>query len=384
MLQVESPCRGVQGDLSRKVKNKLEAPFQCRFLQDGHQPWILSFFLSSGNTTEFYCWSAKTANLGASFWKNRHTFNVFMLEENVQNPGKFLFRFSRGGCVMERSGDGRFGGWLKIIAINHGYSIPEFWDAGRGNCIFFEQDHPEFSTSRKRSDWRKRRLRKRITYMIYDYFRVLAARDTVLDYADLFSITLRNYDVQEFDTSWDEILSFVTKIPADDILESLYKLWIRESDQLQTVLELYDMETHPKISRPDYQSLKAMVKRRIDLKLGLRNFDARSWRIETGAVVSSRRCDIERRQGVCHQWKAKGQCSGGDQSSFQHDNDGRAKSTPKTAEPPTQRGRSASRKMNLRSPIDIRAETSWKVFALNYLVTVGILPNVSFYVWIGL
>ena len=66
----------------------------------------------------------------------------------------------------------------------------------------------------------KERLRKRIgsfaediAYMIYDYFRVLAARDTVLDYADLFSITLRNDDVQEFDTSWDEILSFVTKIP---------------------------------------------------------------------------------------------------------------------------------------------------------------------------
>ena len=53
--------------------------------------------------------------------------------------------------------------------------------------------------------------------MIYDYFRVTGVHDTVLDYADLFSITLRNDDVQEFDTRRDEILSSMTKIPSDDV-----------------------------------------------------------------------------------------------------------------------------------------------------------------------
>ena len=45
--------------------------------------------------------------------------------------------------------------------------------------------------------------------MICDDFRVTGARDRVLDYADLFSITLRNDDVQEFDTRWDEILFMI-------------------------------------------------------------------------------------------------------------------------------------------------------------------------------
>ena len=45
-----------------------------------------------------------------------------------------------------------------------------------------------------------------------------------LHYADLFTITLRNDDVQEFDTRWDEILLSMTMIPPDDVLESLYKL----------------------------------------------------------------------------------------------------------------------------------------------------------------
>ena len=112
--------------------------------------------------------------------------------------------------------------------------------------------------------------------MIYDYFRVTGAHDTVLDYADSFSVTLRDDNVQEFDTKWDEILLSMTKVPPDDVLDSLYKLTIRESDQLKTVLELYDLEVHQKISMPNYEKLKTMVKRSIDQKLRLRNFDARS------------------------------------------------------------------------------------------------------------
>ena len=46
---------------------------------------------------------------------------------------------------------------------------------------------------------------RQIAHMIYDYFRVTGAHDTVLDYADLFSITLRNDNVQDFDTRWDKI-----------------------------------------------------------------------------------------------------------------------------------------------------------------------------------
>ena len=57
---------------------------------------------------------------------------------------------------------------------------------------------------------------RQIAFMIYDYFRITGAHDTVLDYADLFTITLRNDDVQEFDTRWDEILLLMSNIPIDD------------------------------------------------------------------------------------------------------------------------------------------------------------------------
>ena len=48
----------------------------------------------------------------------------------------------------------------------------------------------------------------------------------------------------------------MTKIPPDDILEGLYKLRIRGSEKLKTVLELYDLEIHQKKAGPDYHRLK--------------------------------------------------------------------------------------------------------------------------------
>ena len=82
---------------------------------------------------------------------------------------------------------------------------------------------------------------RQIAYLIYDYFWVTGANDSVENYADLFTNVLRNDDIQEFDTKWDGILLSMTKIAPDDILEELYKLRVRESEKLKIVLELYDL-----------------------------------------------------------------------------------------------------------------------------------------------
>ena len=196
--------------------------------------------------------------------------------------------------------------------------------------------------------------RRRIAYMIYDYFPVTGAHVTVLDYAELLSITS---ETMMFKNSMRDGTKFYcrwARSHLDDVLESLYKLRIRESDQLKNVLGLNDLEIHQKISKPDYQRLKTMVKRSIDQKLRLRNYDARNERIEIGAMVTNRRGQrgVERGTGECYQWKAKWQCSRGDSCSFRHDENKRAKSTPKSAsssEPPTETdGRSKSRSKSLR------------------------------------
>ena len=117
---------------------------------------------------------------------------------------------------------------------------------------------------------------RQIAYLIYQQFWVTGTHDSVENCTDLFTIVLRNDDIQEFDSKWDGILLSMTKIPPDDILEGLYKLRIRESEKLETVLELYDLETHQKKLGPDYQRLKAMVKRSIEQEIRKNNFRARS------------------------------------------------------------------------------------------------------------
>ena len=166
--------------------------------------------------------------------------------------------------------------------------------------------------------------------MIYDYFRVTGVHDSVENYADLFTICLRNDDIQEFDSKWDGILLSMTKIPPDDILEGLYKLRIRESEKLKTVLELYDLEIHQKKLVPDYHRLKTMVKRSIEQEIRNKNFGIRNGNFEMNAVVKNQgtKQRVQRILGDCWQWETNGQCVKGDNCSFRHDINKRGKVTP--------------------------------------------------------
>ena len=51
---------------------------------------------------------------------------------------------------------------------------------------------------------------RQIAHLIYAYFRVTGPNDSIENYADLFTIGLRNDDIQEFDSKWDGILSSMT------------------------------------------------------------------------------------------------------------------------------------------------------------------------------
>ena len=193
---------------------------------------------------------------------------------------------------------------------------------------------------------------RQIAYLIYEYFRVIGANDSVEYYADLFTVVLRNDDFQEFDSKWDEILLSMTQIPSNDILESLYKLRIRESEKLKTVLELYNMEIHQKKARPDYHRLTTMVKRSIEQNLRMNNFEARNGNYETSAVVKNQRAKQreQRSLGDCWQWKASGQCSKGDSCSFQHDMSKRAKSTQPNSSPRSSTQQNVKNASRTRSP----------------------------------
>ena len=75
----------------------------------------------------------------------------------------------------------------------------------RNKIIQNSQFKKKVSLEEQKAQKEDRFLRGRqIAFMIYDYFRVIGAHDTVLDYADLFCVTLRDDNLQEFGARWDE------------------------------------------------------------------------------------------------------------------------------------------------------------------------------------
>ena len=66
--------------------------------------------------------------------------------------------------------------------------------------------------SKEESVWRNKKPKKedrflrgrQIAYLIYEQFGVTGANDSVENYTDLFTIVLRNDDIQEFDSKWTD------------------------------------------------------------------------------------------------------------------------------------------------------------------------------------
>ena len=227
---------------------------------------------------------------------------------------------------------------------------------------------------------------RQIAYLIYDYFRVTGSHDSVENYADLFTISLRNDDIQEFDSKWDGILLSMTKIPHDDILEGLYKLRIRESEKLKTVLELYDLETHKKKLGPDYHRLKTMVKRSIEQEIQNKNFGSRTGKFEKNAVVKNQgtKQRVQRILGDCWQWETNGQCGKGDNCIFRHDIIKRGKITPSNPSPNSFMQQNERKSSRTRSPeeevpvvecLDGLARITSKELAITHFLKSGTLQN---------
>ena len=107
------------------------------------------------------------------------------------------------------------------------------------------------------------------------------------------------------------------------------KLRIRDSEKLKTVLELFNLETHQKKLGLDYHRLKTMVKRSIEQEIRKKNFGIRNGNFEKNAVVKNQGTKQrgQRILGDCWQWEANGQCVKGNNCSFRHDMDKRAKVT---------------------------------------------------------
>ena len=101
---------------------------------------------------------------------------------------------------------------LKSSSSIRGISMPNFevLDARIASALnrIIHNSHfkRKVSLEEQKTQKQDRFLRGRqIAYLICEYFQVTGANDSVENYADLFTISLRNDDIQEFDSKWDGI-----------------------------------------------------------------------------------------------------------------------------------------------------------------------------------
>ena len=131
-----------------------------------------------------------------------------------------------------------------------------------------------------------------------------------------------------------------------------------------------------------------MVTRSIEQNLRIKNFEARNGNYETNAVVKNQgtKQREQRTLGHCWQWKANGQCSKGDNCSFRHDINKRAKTI--TAESFSEIFHAAEWEKCVENPkswrqkkpkweewLDCRARITSKELAPIHSVKSGILQN---------
>ena len=125
--------------------------------------------------------------------------------------------------------------------------------------------------------------------MIYEHFRTTGAHEAVEGLSDLFTKSLQNDDVQDFDVRCDQALLSASDMPSDVILEGLYKSKSQNSAQLQTVLVLYDQETARNNGKPNCHILMTVVKLHFPQMLRHGNFRVWSDVVERGSVTKSQK-----------------------------------------------------------------------------------------------
>ena len=186
---------------------------------------------------------------------------------------------------------------LKSSLFVRGIQNARFWNTRFEGLLQHWTESSRIPNSKERSVWRNKKAQKegpfsfaegRSLYLIYEYFPVTGAHDSVENYADLFTFALRNDDIQEFDSKWDGILLSMTKIQHDDILKGLYKLRIRSlwnSRQYWNCTIWRFIRTSLDLIITDW---KTMVKRSIEQDIRNKNFWGQKRKLwEENAVVKN-------------------------------------------------------------------------------------------------
>ena len=255
----------------------------------------------------------------------------------------------------QRSGDGWISGWSQISCSLRGIRMPDFevLDAKVASVLnrIIHNSHfkRRISLQEEKAQKQDRFLcGRQIAFLIYEYFGVTGSNDSVENFADLFTIVVRNDDNQEFDSKWDEILFYQWR---KSHLMTSWKIVQIENTRVWETQDRVGICTKWRIIRRELDLIVT------DWRWWCREVSSIVWEWRTwktskfrtkrrGQELESKKACEQRSPGDCWQWEANGQCSKGDNCSFRHDINKRAKTTQPNPSPRSslrQNERNASR-----------------------------------------
>ena len=147
-----------------------------------------------------------TWDFGSSLWQVPYTSHVSLQKDKIQDRGMYLFTISYGSYAMDqRSGDCLFSGWSSSSIRGISKLNFEVLDASFASALN-KIIHNSYFKRRISLEERKAQKQDRfphgrqINYLIYDRFWDNGSHDSVENFTDLFTIVLRNDDIQEYST----------------------------------------------------------------------------------------------------------------------------------------------------------------------------------------
>ena len=281
-----------------------------------------------------------TADFRSSYWQIPYTRNICLLEDQIQDWGMYLFTISlRKLCNGSKKWRWliQWMNWRSSSSIR-GIQMPNFevLDARIASALnkIIHNSHKKIQSGGTKGPEAGPvpSVEDRLLTWSTNTSGSLGANDSVENYTDLFTVGLRNDNVQEFDSKWDGILLSLAKIPPDDILEGLLKfritrVWETYQDRIWIVW-LGDSSEKVRtwltqIENDDEKKYRARYSE-------IRILGAKNGNFEKNAVVKNQgtKQRVQRILGDCWQWETNGQCVKGDNCSFRHDINKRGKSSP--------------------------------------------------------
>ena len=124
--------------------------------------------------------------------------------------------------------------------------------------------------------------------------------------------------MQQFENDWNNMVLNVRTLPEEAFLESLFRKQLEKSEQLKTVMALYQQDYTQRGEKKSYQKLRDILRVHLEKKLldknknaWTNNLDGKAFAGNKGGGKKNGQPSDNARTGDCRQWRNEGTCSRG-------------------------------------------------------------------------